>query len=142
MAGDRAGAMSFYERAMTACPGFSESSERLIRVAGEAKDYARVINAANYYIKRKPEHGWGYRSRGWAYGNVRKQAEAFADFQRAVQYGDVESYSTLASFYEFGVGGAPRDPLKAAELYTIAHEKGVAGADLLAQRARRMAGNK
>jgi TPR repeat protein len=140
--GDRAGAMQRYERAMTACPGLSESSRRLISVAGEGKDYARVVNASNYYIKRKPQDGWGYRSRGWAYGNMNKHAESFADFQKATQFGDVESFATLASFYEFGVGGAPKDPKKAIELYTIAQEKGVAGAQEKLQRARRMAGQK
>jgi TPR repeat protein len=136
---DGKSASQAFERAMAECPGFSESAAQVMGIYSEQHDYPRLIAASTHYINRKPGHGWGYRVRGWAYGNSGKLPESFKDYQRATQLGDTESYLILASFYENAVGGVKQDFQKALDLYQIAQEKGVPGAQEKAQRLRKIA---
>lgn len=131
-----------YHRAMEACPGLSDSALQLIYLYHRTRNWQGLERAATRYLERHPVSGWAFSQRGWAYLSQGKLNESFRDYEKATQLGDGKSFEALAWFHESGRGGAPQDWKKAIDLYMIAHDKGVEGARVKADRIRKVIGIK
>lgn len=125
-----------YERAMSACAGFSDAAHRAMRIYAGMKNFPALVSAAGRAIEHNPDNGWALSMRGWAYLSMNKLHDAFRDYEKAAKLGLPSAFEHLAWFYEGGRGGAPQDFRKAIDLYMIAHEKGVSGAKEKADKVR------
>lgn len=125
-----------YERAMSACKGFSDAAYKAMQIHAGTKNFPGLVSAAGHAIVRDPDSGWALSMRGWAYLSMNKLHDAFRDYEKAAKLGFPGAFEHLAWFYEGGRGGAPQDFRKAIDLYMIAHDKGVAGAKAKAEKVR------
>lgn len=135
-------ALPHYERAMVACVGVSASADRAMGIYLRTNDYRGLVRAASRYLERHPVSGRALENRGYAYTQLADYPKGFADYTKASQLGRGYAFDGLAWYYEVGAGGAPKDPRKAIELYTIAHEKGEKGSKAKADRLRASLGAK
>jgi hypothetical protein len=134
-------AAEFYEKSIPLCPGLDKSLTQVAGVYKRLKRYDVLVPAMTAYIARNPRVGWGYTTRGLANRELGKHAEAFADYDHAVQLGDAAALGSLAWFFETGTA-VPRDKRKALELYEVAASRDVDGAREKADKLRALLGAK
>ena len=123
-----ADAISFYERANRLCPAVEEILQKLLRLYSSQKQYTDMRQAADRYVNRRPESGWGYSQRAWANYYLSNMKSAMVDAERASAYGDSYGTYLLGWFYDKGKSTVARDANKALELYTTALSRGYARA--------------
>lgn len=124
-----------YERALQGCPAYGGPDEELIRIYQDAKDYPALARVTTWLVERYPNYARAYASRAWAHQNMKKNDEAFRDYERAAQLGFGAAFEYLAYMTEWG-RGTKQDYRKAIDLYMIAHSKGVKGAKEKADKIR------
>lgn len=124
-----------YERAMHGCPAYGGPNEALIRIYQDARDFPALTRVTTWLLERYPNYGWAYASRAWALENMKKNEEAFRDYERAAQLGFGSAFEFMAHMTEWG-RGTKQDYRKAMDLYIIAHSKGVKGAKDKADKIR------
>lgn len=132
-------AADLYDKSSALCPGLDGSLARALVAYKRLNRADALLGRAAVYVQRRPRDGWGYAMRGWAERSLGLHAEAFADFDRAVQMGEGSALQELAWYFETGTE-VPRDRRKALELYSIAADRGIDGGAENAKRLRLLLG--
>jgi tetratricopeptide (TPR) repeat protein len=134
-AGDDAGAARLYRKVVPDCPGLDGALWALVAVDTRLKRFGELIPLLTKFIESHPRDARAYSSRGLAYREVGKMADAYSDYQRAVELGDGPALMGLGWFFETGTHVA-RDRRKARELYELAANRYVEGAQEKMDRLR------
>ena len=129
-------AITIYEKANRLCPAVEEVLQKLLRLYNDQKRYTDMRGAADRYISRRPESGWGYSQRAWANYYLSNMTSAMVDAEKASGYGDSYGTYLLGWFYDKGKATVARNPSKALELYTTALSRGYAKAQPDVERLR------
>ena len=93
-------------------------------VGVEQVDGQAALQACDEAVKLEPNSGRLQMQRGRALLALARAAEAVAAFQKAAKLNDGAAHYYLATAYELGVGGLPRDPNAARQHRTRAEAQG------------------
>ena len=129
--GDHAAAEAAYRKAVELdgadCTSCLVSS--LTTVLMNERKYAEAIPFLDRYLKSEPGNPWALSTRGLAYFQSGKQAEALADWTVAADAGDAFSQNRLGVLYMTGIPGQlTPDPKKGIEWLRKAAAQGNAEA--------------
>ena len=128
--------IKLYERANLLCPAFEEILVNLVNLYDGEKNYTDMRRAADRYVKRRPDSGWGYARRARANYYLSNLKESMADAEKSAISGDAYGTYLLGWFHDKGKSVTPRDPAKALELYTTARQRGYSQAQTDVERLR------
>lgn len=129
-------AIKLYERASQLCPAFEEILTNLLKLYNSQKRFSEMRSAADRYIKRQPNSGWGYSQRAWANYHLSDLKQAKTDAENASTRGDGYGTYLLGWFYDIGNSVVPRDAKKALDLYISSLNRGYSRARSDVERLR------
>ena len=118
------------------CPAVEEILVTLVRLYDDEKRYTEMRGAADRYIARRSDSGWGYARRAWANYYLSNLQSSMADAEKAAALDDNYGTYLLGWFYDKGKAVVARDAKKALELYTTAKSRGYAKAEPDVERLR------